>query len=127
MTAIAWPTVVPWLVLALMTIFALVIVLRPLMRRTQDASASRRATNIHIYRERIAELEAEHRYGRIDPEQMQLQKDELGRRLLDEVDESPAAAPASGRAWWMSLLLLLAIPAWPLVCIGTRAVGSRFP
>lgn len=103
-----------WSLVALMILIALVIIIPPLWRREGDRGLSRRATNIGIYRERVTELEIEHRNGRLDAEQLRSQKEELGRRLLYESEDQPAKehVPASqARPWLVSGLLILCVPA----------------
>ncbi len=103
-----------WSLLALMLLIALVIVIPPLWRRSGERALSRRATNIRIYRERMAELELERANGRLDATQMKSQADELGRRLLLESEQDPPADtpnPDRTRPWMMTGVLLLAVPA----------------
>lgn len=102
-----------WSLVALMVLIALVIIIPPLWRREGTRGLSRRATNIGIYRERVAELEAEHRNGRLDAEQLRGQKEELGRRLLHESQsqsEKDDVRASHARPWWISGLLMLCVP-----------------
>ena len=102
---------------------ALVFVLWPLVgaRSSVRSPANRRATMRALYRDRVAELEAESAAGQLDAETRSQVVEELGANLLEEyqVAESAAArasargAPARpGRAVWLLLVLL------PLGAIG---------
>lgn len=104
-----------WSGLAGMTLIALAVVVIPLWRSARSLRISRRRMNIDIYRERLVELEAEQVSGGLDAEQKQLQVDELGRRLLDEVPpEQPDSAPEhkpQKRPLVITLVLVILVPA----------------
>lgn len=107
-----------WSGVAGMTLIALALMLIPLWRGARTPRVSRRGTNIDIYRERLAELAAEQSSGRLDAEQMQLQIDELGRRLLDETQAAPPAAASPNRSQKrpiiVTLVLVLVVPTMAL-------------
>jgi cytochrome c-type biogenesis protein CcmH len=77
-----------WLICAVMLIVALMFVLPPALRA--DASKSkqedaRREANIAIYRDQLTELEADLRNGIVSQEQYAQDRDDIERRLLEDV------------------------------------------
>lgn len=116
-----------WTVLAAMTALCVALLLLPLWRRP-DPGASRRAENIAIYRERVAELHAERDAGRIGAEQARALEDELGRRLLSEAASADEpAATGYRRPWLLTLLLVVAVPVLALALYlpgGTWRLGG---
>lgn len=73
-----------------------------------DAAPDTLASNAAIYREQLAELEAEHRAGSIDTAQWEQARREIERRALEEVPQDAPAA--SGRAPRTAIALGLLIP-----------------
>ena len=77
-----------WLICAVMLIVALMFVLPPALRA--DASRpkqddARREANIAIYRDQLTELEADLRNGIVSQEQYAQDRDDIERRLLEDV------------------------------------------
>lgn len=106
-----------WMVaLALVVVLALVLVL-PLWRGGSSRAVSRAAVNTGIYRERLAELQAQKESGGIDPEQFEQLRLELQRTLLDDVPDNPVeSAGGRGRnAILIATLLACALPALGLL------------
>ena len=69
-----------------MVVLALWFVLPPLMQKDEDRSEDElRANNVSVYRDQYQELEADLRNGLISPAQYQQDKDEIERRLLEDV------------------------------------------
>jgi len=101
-----------WAILAAMTLAAVGCVLWPLWRHDNDTGPSRRDENIAIYRERLAELQAERDAGRLDTETFETQRAELDRRLLHEADEDAARAETESgtRPWLVSAAIVVALP-----------------
>lgn len=106
-----------WLAAAALSILALGFVVWPLARaharrvRAADRQAEMRA----LYRDRLAELEAEAAAGQLDPETRQQVVDELGANLLAELpaDEQPSPDAASRlrlrpAVWVLAVLLPVA-------------------
>lgn len=104
-----------WVLAAAMTAAAVALVTLPLWRRSEQGEpTSRRAANIAIYRERVAELRAE-AGERLPQAHAQALEDELGRRLLSEADageedDGTVAAPRPGRPWKTTVAVVLAVP-----------------
>ncbi|MCM3901069.1 MAG: c-type cytochrome biogenesis protein CcmI [Pyrinomonadaceae bacterium] len=79
-----------WLVCAVFVAIALAFVLPPLLQGSDtksDASGQKEA-NIAVYRDQISELEMDLANGIVSPEQFDQDRDELERRLLEDVSSS---------------------------------------
>ncbi len=75
-----------WLICAGMVAIALAFVLPPLLQGAPtNAADEKKEANLEIYRDQLSELEADLRNGIISPEQYQQDRDEIERRLLDDV------------------------------------------
>lgn len=85
-----------WIICALLIVIALLFVVLPLWRRsTASNTVLRNAANLEIFRDQIAEMDADLYNGLLTQELYDQGKRELQARLLDEVKEDPAAATAS--------------------------------
>jgi cytochrome c-type biogenesis protein CcmH len=99
-----------WLIAAIFVAIALAFVLPPLLKGTvEKTDEGSKDANIAIYRDQISELEEDLRNGIISPEQYQQDRDEIQRRLLEDVSatnndsltngaEKNAAQAAAGRS-----------------------------
>lgn len=106
-----------WVICAVMLIAALMFVLPPALRA--DASKSkqedaRREANIAVYRDQLTELEADLRNGIVSQEQYAQDRDDIERRLLEDVATNktktkPAKidAPARKHAYMVGIGLAL--------------------
>ncbi|MEP6922051.1 MAG: c-type cytochrome biogenesis protein CcmI [bacterium] len=79
-----------WLICAALIAIALAFILPPLLRRpgsehAEDAKSGRKEANIAVYRDQLSELEADLTNGLVSTEQYEQDRDELERRLLDDV------------------------------------------
>jgi cytochrome c-type biogenesis protein CcmH len=89
-----------WIIAALFMLFALWFVLPPLIQKPDDDKADdRRAANVLIYKDQFKEMEADLKNGLMSKEQYQQDKEELERRLLEDINRPTAktttAAPAT--------------------------------
>src|SRR4029077_13426144 len=75
-----------WLICAGMVAIALAFVLPTLLQRAPvgDDTDKERA-NIEVYRDQLSELDADLANGIVSPEQYRQDRDEIERRLLDDV------------------------------------------
>ncbi|MBI3773741.1 MAG: c-type cytochrome biogenesis protein CcmI [Gammaproteobacteria bacterium] len=75
-----------WFVIGGLTIAALLFVILPLLlrRRAEAARLARSEVNISIYRNQLAELEADLKSGDVDQEQFDKSRQEIDRRLLED-------------------------------------------
>lgn len=115
-----------WLVAALFIAAALALVLPPLLRRTASAGrAERDAANIGLYRDELAQLEREHAEGKADAQEYREAKEEIERRLLEDVAPSaPGRDSAAARraSRWAALAIGIALPV--LVVLGYLRFGD---
>lgn len=98
-----------WLTCGVFVAIALAFVLPPLLERphkdeNDEDKQTKKEANIDVYRDQLSELNADLRSGIVSPDQYQQDRDEIERRLLDDVstaDEPPgkkSKAAVAGRA-----------------------------
>jgi cytochrome c-type biogenesis protein CcmH len=101
-----------WIVLAVMTLVAIGLVLRPLLRR-EDPAPARRDYELGIYRAQLDELEREQARGLIGAEEAAAARVEIQRRML-AADADPekrrAARPSPRSARAAAVALAVAVP-----------------
>ncbi len=97
--------------------FVLVMLCRPLLRRGGDKKLDRQAINAAIYRDEQAELDKDRATGALSEADYQTAKEELARRVLEDVTQDPAevqvaAKPGVPRTAWalIAALPLLSLP-----------------
>jgi cytochrome c-type biogenesis protein CcmH len=115
-----------WIVAALFVAGALLFVLPPLFQRAgRGVKLARGDITVSIYRDEMVELDADLENGLISPEQHRLARDELERRLLEDMSLEPrgpaAAAPASGTRY-AGVAVAVALPL--LAVLGYLQVGN---
>ena len=111
--------VVFWLLAAAMVVVALAFVLPPLLGigRRDDKQDLRVETNVALYRERLAGMEAEHAAGDLDDAGLEEARRELQRELLhDAGDASPA--PSKPRHRSAPMVAVVVAAALPLLGFG---------
>lgn len=94
-----------WVICALLIVIALAFVLPPALQRSEENVASdddRRQANIAVYRDQLAELEADLQNGIIAEDQYAQDRDEIERRLLEDTattrsKKTTGAAPINAR------------------------------
>jgi len=100
-----------WLLAALLAVAALAFVLPSLLaRRERPAGATGEAANIAVYRDQVAELDADLAAGTLARDQYDEARRELERRLLDDVRAAQAVAPAASGSQATAVVVGLAIP-----------------
>jgi len=81
-----------WVICTILVVIALAFILPPLLQRsgtTQAASdKERREANIEIYRDQLTELDTDLHNGIVSKDQYQQDRDEIERRLLEDVKRS---------------------------------------
>lgn len=81
-----------WLVCAVMLVIALAFVLPPLWQCDEKNSAAEvKEANIAVYQDQLRELETELQNGLMSKEQYDQDREEIERRLLQDVSQSPIA------------------------------------
>ncbi len=85
-----------WVIAALLVGVALAFLITPLVRNraASGGSASRAAANLAVFRDQLAELDADLARGSIDREQWEVARGDLQRGLLEAVDVPSANASA---------------------------------
>ncbi len=106
--------IVFWLIAAVLAAVALLVVLRPLVKRSGVGWLSRREANIAIYRDELRELDADLAAGTLAREDYERSRLELEARLLEDLaaEEPVATLPGGRRA---ALALGVALPVVALV------------
>jgi cytochrome c-type biogenesis protein CcmI len=78
-----------WLICAGLAAIALAFVLPTLLQRAEANNENNKTeANVEIYRDQLRELEADLANGIVGPEQYRQDRDEIERRLLDDVADS---------------------------------------
>lgn len=98
------------LVAAVLVVVALAFLLPPLLRRAPVAGVSTDAANISVYRDQLAELEADVRRGVITEAQSAQARTEIERRLADDLGTSSQAAPAARPSRAVAIVIAVAVP-----------------
>ena len=99
-----------YVVMALLSLFAIVLLLRPWFMRGPVRQLERKQANLLAYRSRIAEIDADVSGGLVDADAAAALKQELGARLLSDVGEtSPAVPKAAKEQPYLAVLLALSL------------------
>lgn len=100
-----------WIAAGLLTALTLALLCWPLLRQRAQGHASRKATNSAIYRDQLADLERDYQAGALSDTDYAQAREELERRILEDLREEaqPAAAPAR-RLPRTALALVLGLP-----------------
>lgn len=103
---------------ALLVAVALAFLLPPLLRRAPNAGVSIDAANVSVYRDQLADLEADVKRGVLSADQLAQARTEIERRLADDLRaaDAPVSAPRSAR--WVALSIAIAVPAVAVVVYG---------
>ena len=102
-----------WVIAALLVGLALAFLVTPLVRNraASGGSASRAAANLAVFRDQLAELDADLAAGSIDREQWEVARGDLQRGLLEAVDVPSANAAASvKRSKAAAIAVAVAVP-----------------
>ena len=109
-----------WLIAGLMIVIALAFILPPLWQNSGNAQAKaneeRNEANISVYRDQLSELDADVRNGIVSREQFEQDREEIERRLLEDVSTNRSANPSASTGEQRGVAYALAL-ALPLVAI----------
>lgn len=122
----------------LMVALALAFVLPPLLQRDDKTvnkdEGGRKEANLAVYRDQLAELDGDMEHGLIDREQHDQDRDELERRLLDDIstaDQGPSKQTkqaGDGRIYVYAIALGIPLIATALYLqVGHPSAMSAFP
>ncbi|EAR20571.1 c-type cytochrome biogenesis protein CcmI [Nitrococcus mobilis] len=90
-------SIVFWIIAALMTLLAILLIVAPIVRGTRRFGAGAAEANIAIYRRRIRELEEERDAGTISQQNFAVARAEIDRQLLDDVGEEAGVGIVGSR------------------------------
>ncbi|WP_266019770.1 c-type cytochrome biogenesis protein CcmI [Brucella intermedia] len=113
-----------WLIAALLTLAATLVVLLPLTRRKQ-AFLPAEKNDLEVYRDQLREVEADAARGMIDPQSADQARIEISRRILNAEKSAREAAEAAGKTAPGRLLAFLAVLAVPLVAWGVYPLFGK--
>lgn len=100
-----------WIVAACFLVVALLFVLPPLLAKVdRKPKIARQDITVSIYRDEAAELEDDLRNGSLSEEQYQQARQELERRLLEDVAAEPGAKVHAGGGRWAAVAVGVAVP-----------------
>ncbi len=102
-----------WVYAALLIGVALAFLVTPLVRgrAKAGASVSRAASRLSVFRDHLAELDADLAAGSIERDQWEAARGDLERGLLEDVDTPPANAPAPAkRSKAAAIAVVVAVP-----------------
>src|ERR1700704_3803950 len=122
-----------WIIAALFILFALWFVLPPLLQKgTDDKSDDRRAANVLIYQDQFKEMEADLKNGLMSEAQYQQDKEELERRLLEDVNrpdsDSRSSAPATRKfAYGVGMVIPIGVIALYFVVGNPKGLSPSLP
>jgi cytochrome c-type biogenesis protein CcmH len=122
-----------WIVVALFILFALWFVLPPLVQKADDDKGDdRRAANVLIYKDQFKEMEADVKNGLMSAEQYQQDKEELERRLLEDVNQpdshSSSAVPSTRKfAYVVGMAIPIGVIALYFVVGNPKALSPSLP
>ena len=86
-----------WIAAGLLTALVLAVLCWPLLRRRENTSASRRAINAAIFRDQMSDLERDLAAGTLSQADYATARDELERRVLEDVAEDGSATTGTAR------------------------------
>lgn len=101
---------ISYVVMALLALFAIVLLLRPWLMRANTQQLERKQANLAAYRTRLVEIEGDVATGLVDADSAAALKQELGARLLSDVDEATSVVIPTKRRPYLALTLALVLP-----------------
>src|ERR1700738_4573526 len=122
-----------WIIAALFMVLALWFILPPLLQKTgNNKSDEMRAANVLVYKDQFKEMEADLKNGLVSEEQYQQDKDELERRLLEDVKapdpESSSPSTATRKfAYGVATAIPIGVVAFYLVVGNPKALSPSLP
>jgi cytochrome c-type biogenesis protein CcmH len=123
-----------WIIAALFMLLALWFVLPPLLQKADtDQGDDMRAANVLIYKDHFKEMEGDLKNGLMSEEQYQQDKEELERRLLEDVKvadsgSSPSPSPATRKfAYGVATAIPIGVIALYLVVGNPKGLAPSLP
>ena len=104
-----------WVLVALMTIFALLFVIPPLLRGREKYAIDHNQLNTEVIKDQLAELRNDLETGKLDQEAYDAASQDLKRELLNDLDKNTVTGEVGTRTGrWAAALLLVLVPALAL-------------
>lgn len=122
-----------WIIVALFILLALWFILPPLLQKTEDGNGDEmRAANVLVYKDQFKEMEADLKNGLVSEEQYQQDKDELERRLLEDVKPANPQPPSPSTttrkfAYGVATAIPIGAIAFYLVVGNPKAISPSLP
>lgn len=122
-----------WIIVALFILLALWFILPPLLQKTgYDKTDEIRAANVLVYKDQFKEMEADLKNGLVSEGQYQQDKDELERRLLEDVKapNSESSSPSNATrkfAYGVATVIPVGVIAFYLVVGNPKAISPSLP
>lgn len=115
-----------WLGAAVMLAIGLALILPTLFGRHRIAQSGEDSPNVRVARERLEELDADLRSGKLDQVEFEQAKRELEAGLIDDLtaEEAASAIAQHGGGRWMGSVLLLLVP---VLSIGLYTYLGDYP
>jgi len=116
-----------WVICALLLVVALAFVLPPVLQRSAESERKiedeRKQANIAVYRDQLAELEADLQNGIVSQEQYPQDRDEIERRLLEDVGTGAKSKPKPATTPFVAKITAYALAiGLPLAAISFYAI-----
>ena len=121
-----------WIIAALFILLALWFVLPPLLQKADNNQADdMRAANVLVYKDQFQEMEADLKNGLMSEEQYQQDREELERRLLEDVkvtDSGSSPSPATRKfAYGVAIAIPIGAIAFYLAVGNPKALSPSLP
>ena len=104
-----------YVVMALLALFAILLLLRPWLLRGNTQQLERKQANLAAYRTRLAEIESDVASGLVGADSAEVLKQELAARLLSDVYETASMPQVVKRRPFLALALALILPIFAVV------------
>jgi cytochrome c-type biogenesis protein CcmH len=114
-----------WIICALMILFMFWLVLPPLLKGESSSPGDEaRAANLLVYQDQHRELEADLKTGLLSEEQYQQDKEEIERRLLNDMEASEQNRPSQKSTGMRRLAYAIAIAIPVAAILFYLAIGN---
>ena len=115
-----------WIIAGAMIIVALVFVLPPLLRQSRVGTVDRDKLNITVYKDQLAELEADLRNEVISAEHYEQSRQDLMRNLLVDVGSTPQdKPPVGGKPGAARITAVVIAVVMPVLAVGLYSILSQ--
>ncbi len=99
------------IIAALMLLFAIILLVRPLVSKQHDNQVERKQVNLDIYKQRMAELDNDLAEGQIEQQEYQDAQQDLEKQLIFDIPEQAQQKIDSTRSRASLIIILFTVPA----------------